>query len=102
MRNLRLYFDLPDTHKDFKLTLWVGGDLSKYKNTPYIKRVGGRICEGGGDLDDGYKFFITDASNDVLNIMRTADFLEIVKIFSTTSPTLNKGTIIYAYEQVIQ
>ena len=100
IQNLRLYSDLPETHEDFKLDLWTGGDYSKYKKRPYLKRVGGRYVDGGGEIDNGYKFFIYDyKSSKVLDILKNSNYLEVVEIFSTTSPTLNKGRIVYAYEQ---
>ena len=99
MRNLRLYSDLPETHEDFKLHLWVGGDISKFKSMPFIKRVGGRFCDPTDIHDNGYKFFIEGASDETKIKLKECDFLSILGIFSTTSPTLNKGTIVFSYSQ---
>ena len=95
MKNLRLYSDIPFSHEDFSLELWTGGEL---KNLPYIKRVGGRVCECDiEDQDNGYKFYVHGASKKTLDILKECDFVNTASIFSTTSPTLNAGTIIYTY-----
>lgn len=94
MENLRLYFKLPMTHKNFTIEYWrPSWDTPLPSGDFMIRDYGGKVC----DMHQAKTTAWFIINGDVREVFERVDFTKVLDIVSI-KPTLTIPYLIFAYE----